>query len=391
MPILSSELSTITAVIPNVAPIANNINVTWIQNESSQKLRGRHSHASTTVCEKLYTFGGVVKEGDYDEQESAELHVFEKGSGKWEIVAVDGTSKPPPRTACAIAAVGKKLYVFGGMNHFKGWLNDLHVFDIETSEWKQIIAGGERPSARDKVTAATIGNKIYFFGGFGPKRSVLPSSSLGSANNGDDDDGFEDVDNEEDESEGPMAEFGWFNDLVTFDTEKSQWEAVHCSNDGMPTPRAGHSMCAIANLLVIFGGRDPLARRNDIHILDTDTMSWVVPVHPMGRLPAPRSFHTGTAVGRRMVVLGGRSTDNQHYNDLHIFDIDTRQWLQPTVSGTVPVPRGMHTATACGEYLVVFGGASDLDHESQQCMTYHSETFLINTGDLLKGGAITKT
>ena len=39
-----------------------------------------------------------------------------------------------------------------------------------------------------------------------------------------------------------------------------------------------------------------------------------------GRQPEPRSFHTCTAVANRVVVFGGRSLENAHFDDLHIFD-----------------------------------------------------------------------
>lgn len=40
-----------------------------------------------------------------------------------------------------------------------------------------------------------------------------------------------------------------------------------------------------------------------------------------GVVPESRSFHTATSVGRKVVVFGGRGTTNQHFNDLHVFDI----------------------------------------------------------------------
>lgn len=83
---------------------------------------------------------------------------------------------------------------------------------IETSTWQQIKAG-VGASARDKLAAATVNNKIYFFGGFGPKLA----ENLDSTAEQDSDDGFEDED-DDNEDEEPMAEFGWFNDLFSFDT-----------------------------------------------------------------------------------------------------------------------------------------------------------------------------
>jgi amphiphysin len=40
-------------------------------------------------------------------------------------------------------------------------------------------------------------------------------------------------------------------------------------NLGVPTPRAAHTMCAVDNYLLIFGGKDIEARKNDLHIFDT--------------------------------------------------------------------------------------------------------------------------
>jgi hypothetical protein len=47
---------------------------------------------------------------------------------------------------------------------------------------------------------------------------------------------------------------------------------------------------------------------------------WETSVQYKGERPARRSFHTATAVGKRVVVLGGRSTEDKHFQDFHIFD-----------------------------------------------------------------------
>ena len=47
-----------------------------------------------------------------------------------------------------------------------------------------------------------------------------------------------------------------------------------------------------------------------------------------GRQPEPRSFHTATTVGKRVVVLGGRGITNQHFGDVNIFDVgECGSWL----------------------------------------------------------------
>ena len=34
----------------------------------------------------------------------------------------------------------------------------------------------------------------------------------------------------------------------------------------------------------------------------------------------PRSFHAACAVGRKLVIVGGRGLENQHFADVHVFD-----------------------------------------------------------------------
>jgi len=51
------------------------------------------------------------------------------------------------------------------------------------------------------------------------------------------------------------------------------------------------------------------------------TRKWETELAVAGRQPEPRSFHTATAIAdRRVVILGGRSPSNEHFNDFHIFD-----------------------------------------------------------------------
>ena len=63
----------------------------------------------------------------------------------------------------------------------------------ETKQWQNIACSGVPPSPRDKLTCVAMGTKILFFGGFGPLEETDTSQEGG-------------------------ADFGWFNDLFSFDT-----------------------------------------------------------------------------------------------------------------------------------------------------------------------------
>ncbi|XP_048583339.1 putative adagio-like protein 2 isoform X3 [Nematostella vectensis] len=272
-----------------------------------------------------------------------------------------------PRDGHCAASVGSKLYVFGGV----AWnvtigevseMNEMLVYDLDSMQWKAIEAKGTYPSPRDKLGSVAMGTKMLIFGGFGPK--------------------------EDDEMAGPgEAEFTWFNDIFAFDTENLTWKKFMVTTVGSPTPRAAHCMCAVGFKVVIFGGKDSIARRHDTHILNTENMKWET-VKTSGRQPSPRSFHSCAAVGNRMVVFGGRGLANQHFNDLHIFDVDKQEWLQPSVSGALPAPRGVHTMSALCGNLVVFGGSSEFDESTMQCQQYHNDTFLLSADKLLSGASL---
>lgn len=341
--------------------LLNDVKVEWKKVEMDAKLPSRDGHCAAAIADKLYVFGGVRWLSDLEEvTESNEILVFDVASQTLNKI-IAGGDVPSARSSATMAAVGMKLYVFGGLSRDCGWLNDLHAFDTETKQWQNITCKGVPPSPRDKLSCVAMGTKIIFFGGFGPLENL-----------------------ETEKSEQEEAEFGWFNDLFSFDTENCTWEKLTPSFTGSPTPRAAHGMCAVGSRLVIFGGRDSVGRKNDIFVLDTDTMEWISKP-TSGRQPEPRSFHTCTAVGNRVVVFGGRSLENAHFDDLHIFDTDTNEWLQPSTSGSIPHGRGVHTATLVGDQLVLYGGSSDFDGETMQCQEYHGDVYLIAKEQFLSG------
>ena len=86
-------------------------------------------------------------------------------------------------------------------NYFRKRAQETHdlmllILVAETMVWREIkTAVGDPPCPRDKLCAVTMGSKALFFGGFGP---------INESN--------------DDESKEGEAEFGWFNDLYSYDT-----------------------------------------------------------------------------------------------------------------------------------------------------------------------------
>lgn len=64
----------------------------------------------------------------------------------------------------------------------------------------------------------------------------------------------------------------------------------------------------------------------------SETRKWRLSMEIQGQPPVPRSFHAAVSVGSRVVVLGGRSTENQSLADIHVFDTGSNATAFPTFS-----------------------------------------------------------
>ena len=61
-------------------------------------------------------------------------------------------------------------------------------------------------------------------------------------------------------------------------------------------------------------------------------------------------------VGRKLYMFGGYDGD-KCFNDIDILDLDTMTWIQPQVSGMIPMARNAHTMTVLGNKLIKTEGS----------------------------------
>jgi len=275
---------------------------------------------------------------------------------------------PAARTGSACAIVNnEEIYVFGGFDREQGWLNDMFKFNTLNNTWTKLEkASGSPPSPRDKLSCCVIGKKIYFFGGFGPQSPP------------------NDEEEDEDEDQQPIT-FGWFNDLHIFDTESFSWSKID-THGTQPSPRAAFGMAVVSSpdnnstqRIVVIGGRDTSQRVYDIHILEVASLTWFQPLLVRGTVPQPRSFHTCTAVSNNKIILfGGLSRQNIHFNDVHVLDTDSMMWLSTGVEGFAG-PRGFHAAAVVGKNFYIFGGSADFDPLLQENKKYLNDLRSMDT------------
>ena len=186
----------------------------------------------------------------------------------------------------------------------------------------------------------------------------------------------------------------------------------------MPSPRRAHTACLYKNGIYVFGGGDGVRALNDIWRLDVSDphkMSWKLISAPstptgtgtgggttaasssagsagsskdnnnsnnnsssnsssssggggaVGKVPKARGYHTANMVGSKLIIFGG-SDGGECFNDVWVYDVETRVWR------AVPVPvtfrRLSHTSTLVGSYLFVIGG-----HDGAE---YSNDVLLLN-------------
>jgi len=148
----------------------------------------------------------------------------------------------------------------------------------------------------------------------------------------------------------------YFNDLYVLDTNKMSWSKPQITGTA-PGPRRAHTATLVGtNKIYMFGGGDGNKALNEIYVLDTDEKKWTK-FNASGTLPPPRGYHTACAYannsGNKIVVYGG-SDGHQCFNDVHVLDIEKQKWIRLALAN--PYSRLAHTANSVGPWMMVFGG-----------------------------------
>ncbi|WVY98116.1 hypothetical protein V8G54_030267 [Vigna mungo] len=159
---------------------------------------------------------------------------------------------------------------------------------------------------------------------------------------------------------GGLVDKKFLSDIAVYDIEAKQWFQPECTGSGSdghvgPSPRAFHVAVSIDCHMFIFGGRRGSQRLGDFWVLDTDIWQWSE-LTGFGDLPSPRDFAAASAVGNRKIVMYGGWDGKKWLSDVYVLDTISLEWMELSVSGTLPQPRCGHTATMVEKRLLVYGG-----------------------------------
>jgi len=214
--------------------------------------------------------------------------------------------------------IGSSIFVYGGINTNKNYLNDCWTYDINKGKWDLVDFVGRYPPPlgfhsccialeKDQL----ISENLSIYNKPLSDRKTLPLLKL---------DG--------------IFFFGGMNETKTptnlfFHMSIGVKPAVFDIppiNGKPPAPRISASMdfSPDCNMLIIHGGKNEFNSdnfMNDITLLDLESLDWI---HPTCNnfLPPERAEHLSVIIGNELIIFGGTSAENLLNFDFILVDLD---------------------------------------------------------------------
>ncbi|KAJ8605791.1 hypothetical protein CTAYLR_000514 [Chrysophaeum taylorii] len=152
----------------------------------------------------------------------------------------------------------------------------------------------------------------------------------------------------------------------------STWRELRL--EGGPEPRRGHVGLALGDSMLVFGGRGRVGFFGDSFLLLLRGKRWQ---RIQGPGPRARCDAACAAVGRRAFIFGGRDS-KRCFGDLWIYD---ETWSQPLVVGSPPAPRFGHAMVRIGDLVLITGGERFDDEKRNTLSVKETEISALNEAE----------
>ncbi|MDP9402809.1 MAG: malectin domain-containing carbohydrate-binding protein [Actinomycetota bacterium] len=270
----------------------------------------RFEAQSAAVGGKLYVFGGFGTSKPLEA--SSRSDVYDPVRNTWTRLA----DMPEAVTHAATAVDGRSVFLIGGyVGAYPGRASEgVWVYRVDNDTW---TAGPALPAARAGGASAVLDNRLHFFAGT-------------------DRDGIDRGEH-------------W---ALRLDIEGAVWQRF---GNLFPNPRNHLGGVAVAGRIYGIGGqhrRDESAgNQAEVDAWDPVTETWA----RVADLPAPRGHISGSSLvhGGRIVVIGGALNGKKAAPDVAMYDPGEDAWLR-----LPPLPSGRNSPAAAvlGEQIVVTAG-----------------------------------
>ncbi|KAL3157872.1 hypothetical protein ABBQ32_012283 [Trebouxia sp. C0010 RCD-2024] len=148
------------------------------------------------------------------------------------------------------------------------------------------------------------------------------------------------------------------SDIWRLDTKSWAWSEVHTHGSASLQPISRFQAAVVGSKVYIHTHRSI----NDILVLDVADpnkphLTKVSVSSTAGGTPSARGLHSVTAVGSKLYLFGGAPQKGGMLNDLWLLDTASMQWTELQPKGQLPHVRCSHTAVVMGTSIVIFGGS----------------------------------
>ena len=255
--------------------------------------QGKYGIGTAAVGTKIYLFGG------YGNDFLNTIQVFDTTNNTIQTLS---TTLVSSNSGIAAAAVGTKIYLFGGSANYPKYIQ---VFDTTNNTIQQLST--TLPKGAYGISAAAVGTKIYLFGGH--------------------------------------ADAERLKTIQVFDTTNNTIQTLSTTLVGVAWNIAA---AAVGTKIYLFGGNDNSAL-NKIQVFDTTNNT----IQTLSTTLPQAAYNIGTAaVGTKIYLFGGYGANK--LNTIQVFDT-TNNTIQ-TLSTTLPSGAGGIGTSAVGTKIYLFGG-----------------------------------
>jgi DhnA family fructose-bisphosphate aldolase class Ia len=261
-----------------------------------------YNMSAAAVGTKIYLFGGNGSSGF-----TTTIQVFDTTNNTIQTLS---TTLAQKANGMGAAAVGTKIYLFGG-NTGSSYLKTIQVFDTTNNTIQTLST--TLPVAAYNMSAAAVGTKIYLFGGY-------------SSN-------------------------GYLDKIRVFDTTNN---TISTLTARLPVAASGMGAASVGTKVYLFGGKaGSSSYLTTIRVFDTtnNTLSTLSTA-----LPQKATAMGTAAVGTKIYLLGG-DTGSIYLTTIQVFDTISNTIL--TLSTTLPVTNNEMGTAAVGTKVYLFGGRGD--------------------------------
>ncbi|CAF1059137.1 unnamed protein product [Brachionus calyciflorus] len=322
----------------------------WVLNLGQGKSPCRVNHASVSVGEYIYSFGGYSQQSTSTELKSRnpiDVHVLDTITLKWIKRSLpketDSQYEQTPYFRYGHTCVQHKnlIYLWGGRSDWTNNLcNNLFKYDPSNHLWTIVEINGQKPDGRDGHSACIKDDSMYIFGGFVQNTKRFS------------------------------------NEINEFNFKTSSWTLIEHKSDVRPFWRDFHTASIIDNDMYIFGGRMDTGRTrftgdnfysNDLYSFNLKNRQWNLLIPDQTHIsqdspeyilsPDGRRSHSAVVYNNKIIIFGGYQENiHRHFNDLYEYDPKVNKWNLIKPKGIPPSLRRRHGCNIVNSQMIIFGG-----------------------------------